>query len=134
VAIGIAALLARQAVVLALEYSASDFGEQRHHPVRTVGPMTDEDLDELVIEDDFALDPELSTTPDEAFARSQPASPDGEPERRDIPFEANEADAYEQSRAVASLHRSEQPSLPAEVNEADAYEQTIEVGEEDDYR
>jgi hypothetical protein len=62
--------------------------------------MTEPQFEALVIEDDFALDRDLETPADDAFEQALPVDPDEHPERSDIPFEANEADAYEQSLDV----------------------------------
>jgi hypothetical protein len=59
--------------------------------------MTEPQLEGLVIEDDLALDRDLETPLDDALEQALPVTPEDLPERADIPFEANEADAYEQS-------------------------------------
>ena len=63
--------------------------------------MTLPEHDSLVMEDDFALDSDLETPADDAFEQALPVDPAEEPvDVPHVPFEANEADAYEQSQVV----------------------------------
>jgi hypothetical protein len=70
--------------------------------------MTQPEEDFLVREDDFDdeegdFEPDfqdLEAPADDAFEQAIPASPTGQPTRPRMPFEADEADALEQSQVV----------------------------------
>jgi hypothetical protein len=66
--------------------------------------MSQPDEGFLVEEDDFEDEEpdfdDLEAPPDDAFEQATPADPAARPDRRQMPFEVNEADAVEQAQIV----------------------------------
>ncbi len=62
--------------------------------------MTQPDEEYLVVEDDFDPDEDLEAPPADAFEQALPANPADLRDEPRVPFETNEADAYEQSQIV----------------------------------
>jgi hypothetical protein len=66
--------------------------------------MSQPDEDFVVEEDEFEDDEpdfdDLEAPSADAFEQATPADPAARPDRRQMPFEANEADAFEQAQIV----------------------------------
>jgi hypothetical protein len=66
--------------------------------------MSQPDEDFVVDEDEFEDEEpdfdDLEAPPDDAFEQATPADPAARSDRRQVPFEANEADALEQAQIV----------------------------------
>jgi hypothetical protein len=85
-----------------------------------------DDLFEAAAED-------LHAPPDDGLGQAVAAAAAGTPDR-EVPFEANEADAAEQAATAGPADQPELPRLRFEADEADAFEQAqiVELDDEDE--